>query len=76
MLSRDVTGNVPVTSEHKVRVVASPSAAQQKTLLALWLSSVTFELGMFVGVVLAKSLLLGILPSTYILGLVVHILAC
>ena len=53
----------------------SPSAVQQKTLLALWLSFMTFELLVFVGEVSAKSLSLGTSPSIFILGLVVRTLA-
>ena len=59
----------------KVPIFASPSAAQQKTLLALWLSSMTVELLMFVGAVSAKLSSLGTSSSSFILGLVVRTLA-
>ena len=57
-------------------VVVSPSAAQQNTLLVLWLSSMMFGLGMLLGAMSAKSLSLGTAPSNFILGLVVCTLAC
>ena len=44
-------------------------------LLALWLSSMMFELGMLVGEMSANLSSLGTTPSNFILGLVVRTLA-
>ena len=75
MLSRDVTGIAPVMSVYKVLVVTSPSAAQQKTLLALWLSSKAFDLLMIGGAMSANPSWLDTSPSNFIWGHVVRILA-